>query len=260
MGSPEVCVLKTDGINCEEETAHAFAVAGATPEVVHLNQLRSAERRLGQYSILAIPGGFSYGDDIASGKVLATELISYLSDQLHDFVERGKPIIGICNGFQALVRTGLLPSGRIGQQQVTLTHNQTGHFGCRWVDLAVADSVCRFARAKDFEQQPLPMQVAHGEGRFLGGDAIIQSLIANRQVVFRYAAADRAAAASYPDNPNGSIHDIAGICDPSGMILGMMPHPERSMAAFHPYRVRTETAQHASRIIFNNIVAYAKEM
>ena len=260
MASPEVCVLKADGINCDEEMTNAFQVAGAKPEVVHVNQLRSGERRLGQYGILAIPGGFSYGDDIASGKILATELTSYLSDQLQEFVDKGKPVLGVCNGFQVLVRTGLLPNQTIGEQQVTLAENEVGRFECRWIDLAVGQSACKFISPGDFDEPTLPMHTAHGEGRFFGSDEEVLHLIQNGQVVFRYAKPDLSEPISYPDNPNGSVDNIAGICDQSGLILGMMPHPERSIAAFHSHRVRTEAARSAANIIFGNIVTYAKEM
>lgn len=260
MSNPEVCVLKTDGINCDEEMANAFQVAGATPEVVHVNQLRGGDRRLDQYSVLALPGGFSYGDDIASGKVLATELTSYLADQLQGFVDKGKPVLGVCNGFQVLVRTGLLPNRTLGEQQVTLAENEVGRFDCRWIDLAVGQSVCKFVRPEDFAEQPIPMQTAHGEGRFFGTDTNIERLKNNGQVVFRYTTPDLQEPAGYPENPNGAEDNIAGICDPSGLVLGMMPHPERSIAAFHPYRVRTDAARNAASIIFSNIVTYARGM
>lgn len=260
MSAPNVCILKTDGINCEVEMAHAFQVAGAEAEVTHVNQLREGTRRLYQYSALAIPGGFSYGDDIASGKVLATELTSYLSDQLRDFVDDGKPILGVCNGFQVLVRTGLLPSGRLGDQQVTLAENEIGRFECRWINLAVGRSACKFVRPEEFTELPVPMQIAHGEGRFSGSKETIRKLGENGQIVFRYTTRDQQKPLGYPDNPNGSVDDIAGICDPSGLILGMMPHPERSVEAFHSHRVRTEAARHAANTIFGNIVSYATEM
>lgn len=260
MISPEVCVLKTDGINCDEEMAYAFEVAGAKPEVVHVNQLRNDERRLGHYSVLAIPGGFSYGDDIASGNVLATELTSYLSDQLQDFVDKGKPVLGICNGFQVLVKTGLLPNRTLGEQQVTLANNEVGRFECRWIDLEAGQSASKFVRPEDFAEQPIPMQTAHGEGRFFGNQDDIRQLKENGQVVFRYTTPELKSPAGYPENPNGAVDDIAGICDPSGVVLGMMPHPERSIASFHPHRERTKAAKSAATIIFGNIVDYAKEM
>lgn len=258
MVNPEVCVLKTDGINCDMEMSHAFAVAGANPEVVHVNQLRSGERQLRDFGILAIPGGFSYGDDIASGKVLANELTSYLADQLQEFVDQDKPVLGVCNGFQVLVRTGLLPNRTIGEQQATLAENEIGRFECRWINLAVGESACRFVRPEDFTD-PIPMQTAHGEGRFFANPTDIKQLNEWGQVVFRYTTENGTEPAGYPDNPNGALENIAGVCDPSGLILGMMPHPERSVTAFHPHRIHTESARSAANMLFKNIVAYAHE-
>ncbi len=263
MSKVEVCVLKTDGVNCDEEMAHAFTAAGAEPETVHINQLRSGERRLGDYGVLAIPGGFSYGDGIASGRVLATEMISYLSDQIQNFIDDSKPrpVIGVCNGYQVLIRAGLLPNRTLGQQQATLAENENGRFHCRWIDLKVGQSVCKFVRPEDFVGQPtIAMQTAHGEGRFLASDATIQRLVDNKQVVVRYANPDLSEPVAYPHNPNGSVDDIAGICDPRGVILGMMPHPERSVEAFHPDRTRTELARTAANTIFGNMVSYASEL
>lgn len=261
MTNPDACILKTDGTNCDMETSYAFELAGANPEIVHINQLRSGERRLSDYGILAIPGGFANGDDIAAGKVLATELTSYLSDDLQAFTEQDKPVIGICNGFQVLVRAGFLPNGNIGKQELTLTDNEIGRFECRWIDLKVGQSVCRYIQHNDFDDQPIPMQVAHGEGRLFGDVQDVNDLVENDQIVFRYTNSDLTPAYGiFPDNPNGSMLDTAGICDPSGTVLGMMPHPERSPGAFHPHRVRTESARKASSIIFNNMVNYAKEI
>jgi phosphoribosylformylglycinamidine synthase len=260
MASPEVCVLKTDGINCDLEMAHAFEAAGGSPETVHINQLRSGERSLGDYAALAIPGGFSYGDDIASGKVLATELTSYLSDQLQDFIDKDKPVIGVCNGFQVLVRTGLLPNRSLGEQQATLAGNEIGRFECRWIDLAVGQSACRFVKPENFEEQIIPMQTAHGEGRFFADQTTIDALKENGQVVFRYVSPDGSSAGGFPANPNGALDDIAGVCDPSGTVLGMMPHPERSIGAFHPHRARTAVARTAVSGIFANIINYAKSL
>jgi phosphoribosylformylglycinamidine synthase I len=260
MSNPEVCVLKTDGINCDMEMSHAFESAGARSDLVHVNQLRSAEKRLADYSILAIPGGFSYGDDIASGKVLANELTSYLSDQLQDFTDKNKPVLGVCNGFQVLVKTGLLPNRTIGEQQATLAENEIGRFECRWVNLAVGQSACRFVKPEDFPEQPIPMQIAHGEGRFFASNDNICSMNNNGQVVFRYTTPALESPSGYPDNPNGAVDNIAGICDPSGLVLGMMPHPERSVEAFHPHRARTEVARGAANLLFKNIVQYSKEI
>lgn len=260
MRNPEVCVLKTDGINCDMEMGYAFEVAGATTETVHINQLRSGERTLGNYRALAIPGGFSYGDDIASGKVLATELTSYLSDQLQEFVDDEKPVLGVCNGFQVLVRTGLLPGKTLGSQLATLAENESGRFECRWIDLSVGQSACRFLQPSDIESPSIPMQTAHGEGRFFASDEVITALDASSQTVFRYSQPGGAEAQGFPDNPNGAVKNIAGICDPSGVVLGMMPHPERSIGAFHPYRERTNEAREAALTIFKNIVNYARSV
>ena len=258
MANPNICVLKTDGINCDEEMAYTFEVAGGNPEVVHINELRDGSKVLNNYGALAIPGGFSNGDDIASGRVLATELTSYLADDLRKFVAEEKPILGVCNGDQVLVKTGLLPFGTLNHQTATLIDNEVGVFECRWVDLAVGSSVCKFAQAEDFMDDIIPMQSAHAEGRFFADPSQIKKLHENGQVVFSYITPNGTKPAGYPENPNGSVDDIAGICDPSGLILGMMPHPERSINAFHPHRIRTETARHAAVTIFRNIVNFVE--
>ncbi|HUA12949.1 MAG TPA: phosphoribosylformylglycinamidine synthase I [Candidatus Sulfotelmatobacter sp.] len=260
MANPNVCVLKTDGINCDMEMAYAFEAAGGQTETVHVNQLRSGDRNLGDYGILAIPGGFSYGDDIASGKVLATELTSYLSDQLQTFIDTDRPVIGVCNGFQVLVRTGLLPNRSLGEQQATLADNDIGRFECRWVDLQVGRSACRFISPEDFEEKPIPIQTAHGEGRFFAKPTTVEALREKGQIVFRYVSPEGGKADGFPFNPNGSLEDIAGICDPKGLVLGMMPHPERSTAAFHPHRAKTDAARAASTVIFLNIIKYARSL
>lgn len=261
MVNPNVCVLKADGINCDEEMSYAFEVAGALPDVVHVNQLRDGTRQLGNYAILAIPGGFSYGDDINSGKILANELTTQLSDEVQAFIDQGRPVLGVCNGFQVLVRSGLLPNGTLGQQRVTLAENSVGHFECRWVDLIVGESVCRFAQPDDFTVQPIPMHVAHGEGRFIGREGEADGLLARGQVVFRYSTPGGSPAeGSFPSNPNGSSLDIAGVCDPRGVILGLMPHPERYGKDGLPHRNRVLVPSDVSKVIFSNIVSYAAEL
>lgn len=258
---PEICVLKTDGINCEEEMAHAFTVSGASVQIIHVNELRDGSKRLENSQVLGLPGGFSHGDDVAAGKILAVELTSRLSDQIQRFVDAKKPILGVCNGFQALVRTGLLPNRTLGEQQATLAHNEIGHLVCRWVDLAPLLSTCQFFQPEDFDEATFPIQTAHGEGNYISPPGDMSDLIENGQLVFQYANPNNLSQlAIYPHNPNGSEYGIAGICDPSGLILGMMPHPERSITAFHPHRIRTEVARNAANVIFNNIVNYAKEM
>jgi len=260
MNAPEVCVLKTDGINCDYEMAHAFETAGAEATHVHVNELRDRTVSLEDFDILALPGGFSYGDDVASGKILATELTSFLADQLHEFVEDDKPILGICNGFQVLVKTGLLPYGNLGNQSMSLIENESGKFVCRWVDLQPAYSVSKFVDPDEFEETPVTMQVAHGEGRFYGREMEVLDLAASGLVVFRYSSRWGSSPDGYPDNPNGSFDDIAGITDPSGLILGMMPHPERSIAGFPADIRRKASAHNAASLLFKNIVDYARQM
>ncbi|KJS16221.1 MAG: phosphoribosylformylglycinamidine synthase [Peptococcaceae bacterium BRH_c4b] len=256
---PPVCVLRTDGTNCDEETFYAFAKAGGDCRMVHVNQLRSGEEKLSSYHILALPGGFSYGDDVHSGKVLAVELTSLLKEQLQEFVEAGKPVLGICNGFQVLVRTGLLPERKIGTINTTLMHNDSGKFECRWVNLLVEDSPCIFTRG--MTEKTISIQVAHGEGRFYTDPETLNRIESSRQVVFRYCDAGGKATALYPANPNGSLNAIAGICDETGLVMGLMPHPERFVEKTqHPNWRRGIEGDPHGLAVFQNAVSYAREM
>lgn len=257
---PQVCVLKTDGINCDEETVHAFATAGATPRTVHVNELRSGDDNLRNYQILAIPGGFSYGDDVASGKILALELNSYLGDQIDDFVQSRKGLVlGVCNGFQVLVRTGLLPFGTMGEMQATLSHNDSGHFECRWINLKAEDAnACVFLEGMN---GTVCYQVAHGEGKFFARQPELDRVETKRLVVFRYCDRLGNPAQAYPLNPNGSLNAIAGITDPSGRILGLMPHPERFIRPTqHPNWRRIPDLKPQGLPIFEKMVSYAAQM
>jgi len=256
MTKPRVIVLRAAGSNCDMETHYAFEYAGARAEMIHINRLLRGEVPLADYQILAIPGGFTYGDDISAGKILANELRYKLAEQLTAFHQAGKLIIGICNGFQVLVKAGLLPALDFAAgQQVTLVHNDSGKFEDRWVYLRVLESPCVFTT-------PMPEQlyfpVAHAEGKFaVSHPEVLERLEANRQIVFRYCTADGGAAA-YPANPNGSVRDIAGICDPTGRILGLMPHPERHIdPTNHPRWMREGAAPEGDgAAIFHNAVAY----
>lgn len=257
---PQVCVLKTDGINCDEELANAFVTAGGRPHTVHVNELRAGEDHLRNYQILAIPGGFSYGDDIASGKILALELNSYLGDQINDFVERQKGLVlGVCNGFQVLVRTGLLPFGTMGQMQATLSHNDSGHFECRWINLKPEDkNACAFLEGMS---RTVSYQVAHGEGKFFARPPDLERVEAERLVVFRYCDRLGNPTQEYPMNPNGSLNGIAGITDPTGRILGLMPHPERYIRPTqHPNWRRMEDLKPQGLPLFERMVSYAAQM
>ena len=263
--SVRVIILRAAGTNCDEETARAFAMVGAEPELVHVNVLKKKKSVLDKYHILALPGGFTYGDDVASGKVLANELRSSLKDQFSKFVSEGKPVIGICNGFQVLVKMGLLP-GLTGPEKFrvegSLSLNDSGRFVDKWVYLKSEDQ-----GAKCVWTYGLPdiiyMPIAHAEGKFIPKDKrTLKKLNDNGQVVFRYAAPPGTGPVS-PYNPNGSVDDIAGICDPSGRVLGMMPHPERHITYLqHPRWRRYEEDRSLMGIgleIFKNGVKFAAD-
>ncbi len=225
---PRACVLKADGTNCEIETAHALEAVGARADIVPMNRLRWGEARLDAYDLLVLPGGFSYGDDVSSGKVMAVELMSFLADALAGFVAAGRPVVGICNGFQVLVRTGLLPFGELGRQSATLVQNESGRYECRWVTVAPEGDSAFVEGLPPIVRLP----VANGEGRFRAEPAVMDRIEAAGLVALRYVDAAGAPTAAYPANPNGSQNAIAGLCDPTGRILGLMPHPERYLAPF----------------------------
>ncbi len=253
------CLLFTAGTNCDRETDVALRLAGAEPETLHINRLREKPELLRDYQLLVIPGGFSYGDYIASGRIFASEFTHHLASEVRRFHDDGKLILGICNGFQVLVRSGLLPAtaGLFQQQTTTLESNESGRFEDRWVHLRTEPSPCVFTR--DFAET-CELPVAHAEGRFAVLDrATLGEIESAGQVVFRYVAAD-GRDADYPDNPNGSVAGIAGICDPSGRILGMMPHPERFVRPEqHPRWHRSRPARPAGMRVFANAVSYAEE-
>lgn len=259
LNQPRVCILRTDGTNCDEETAYAFSKAGGRPHLVHVNELRSNADSLRNYAILAIPGGFSYGDDIASGVVWANELISFLRDQLQGFVSDERLILGICNGFQVLVRTGLLPLQTMRKQQAVLTSNDSGRFECRWVELFVIESSCVFTAGLAGQRLELP--VAHGEGKFVAPPAVLRELEVQQLGVLTYADKHTTMTANYPANPNGSAMSVAGVCDPTGRIFGLMPHPERFVEPTqHPNWRRLEYGKPHGLAIFENAVRVAADL
>ena len=239
MKKPKVCILRTAGTNCDKETAFAFSLAGASADLVHINNLVNTKVSIADYHILALPGGFSYGDDIASGKIFANELKYKLADDLKKFIQDGKLIIGICNGFQILVKSGLLPGNDQLVQEASLIINDSGKFEDRWVYLksqitkhlpigqaGKLQTKCIWARNLP---EIIYLPVAHGEGKFiLENKKILKRLKDNGQVVFQYSNA-QGKLSGYPDNPNGALENIAGICDKTGRILGLMPHPERNI-------------------------------
>jgi phosphoribosylformylglycinamidine synthase len=253
-----VCILFAAGTNCDQESAYAFELCGASADVVHINRFRSGECTLADYQILLIPGGFSYGDYVASGRILANELKHFLRQQLERFIADGKLIFGICNGFQVLVTSGLLPAfeAPFEAQSVTLDTNDSGKYEDRWVNLKVEDSPCVFTKGIE---SPVYLPVAHAEGKFLTSSSqTLGRLQQNRQVCLRYTALD-GEPPSFPDNPNGSEDGIAGICDPTGRVFGLMPHPERFIRReHHPHWHRARAVKPQGIAIFQNAVDYAK--
>lgn len=230
MTQPRALILHAPGTNRDGDLAHALSLAGACPEIQPLSQLASSKANWKDYHLLALPGGFSYGDALGAGRLWALDLQTWLYDLIHEFSRNHKPVIGICNGFQALVKTGVLPGSRQIEpvRQATLTFNLSGHFECRWVAL-LPNSLNPSPWLKDLPVLECP--VAHGEGRFLMARGIH---LPPEQVALRYARPDGSPAnGEYPANPNGSPGDIAGVTNPDGNILGLMPHPEDHV---HPHQ------------------------
>lgn len=264
MKKPKACVLRAAGTNCDKETAFAFLKVGAEVELAHINKFISGQRNFSDYQILAIPGGFTYGDDIAAGKILANELRFKLAQEVKKFIQDGKLIIGICNGFQILVKAGLLPGNDAWLQEASLTINDSAKFEDRWVYLR--SPVRLFARSpvKCIWVKNIPeiiyLPVAHGEGKFVTQDKeVLQRLKKNKQIVFQYCDG-KGGLKGYPDNPNGSQENIAGICDTTGRIFGLMPHPERHINVLqHPRWMQNKNRQAGDGLqIFRNGVEYAK--
>ncbi|MBU8848031.1 MAG: phosphoribosylformylglycinamidine synthase subunit PurQ [Desulfobacterales bacterium] len=226
MKKVNALILTGFGLNCDNETAHVFELAGARSHKIHINALVSGKIKLADFHILAFGGGFSWGDDHGAGVIQALKLKDHIGQDLLNFVAQGKLIIGICNGFQALVNLGLLPGfdSDYTKRSVSITFNDCGNFRDQWVHLAAnTQSPCIFTKNIDIADYP----VRHGEGKVIAGQKVIDTLLANNQVVFRYADIQGIPAkGAFPLNPNGSMEDIAGICDPTGRIFGLMPHPE----------------------------------
>ncbi|MEW6008829.1 MAG: phosphoribosylformylglycinamidine synthase I [Candidatus Omnitrophota bacterium] len=253
---PNVAVLRTAGTNCDRETVFAFNLAGARAELLHINNFISSRKNLSDFDILAIPGGFSYGDDIAAGKILANELKYRLKDDILKFIASNKLVIGICNGFQVLVKAGILPGSpdkkiKTLEQQVTLTTNDSDKFEDRWVylrktkgdrrNLPTGKAGTKYIWTKNLPEI-ISLPVAHGEGKFVAKDKqTLEKLKRNGQVIFQYCD-EKGELSGYPYNPNGSVDNIAGICDETGRIFGLMPHPER-----HIYKIQSPLSSLSSR-------------
>lgn len=246
-------VIRAAGVNCDQETIHALKAAGADSELVHINQLLAGRVRLHPYHMIVVPGGFSYGDDISAGKVLANEFRGRLKDQLQRFVESKKPIVGVCNGFQVLVKAGLLPGfqGVDAEQTATLAQNDSARFQCEWIRLKTESCAAKWLSGVP---AIIDLPIAHGEGKFITIDPkTLATLKKNRQIAFRYTGR----------NPNGSDDDIAGICNPQGNVIGLMPHPERFLTRYQhpdwPSRAVKDNSDWGDGYWFwNSVVAYAK--
>ena len=242
---PKAIILRGTGTNCDMETFNSFKYVGAEPELVHINQLLSGEKKVLDYSIMAFPGGFSYGDDISAGKIYAVKM-SRLSADFGAFIKDKRPVLGICNGFQILVKTGFLPENEAGAQVSTLYTNDCGHFLAKWIKLKInKKSPCIFTKGLPDE---IELPIAHGEGKFIVEDKKVMAGLVERELH----------AMTYAENPNGSMLDIAGITNSSGTCFGLMPHPERNFFAWqHPDRPAAARGAAAGYQFFRNAVDYA---
>lgn len=257
---PKVLILYGYGINCDNETQYGFELAGADAEKVHINELINKEKKLKDYQILALPGGFSFGDDISAGRVLANKFKYNLQKELDNFINKGKLIIGICNGFQAMVKLGILPSleRKSKKEDVTLIFNDSGRFEDRWVYLKINEkSKCIWT--KGIKKLYLPIR--HGEGKFISKNKEIrEKLKKSEQIVLQYSSKEGNPSSNYPFNPNGSEDNIAGICDETGRIFGIMPHPEGFLFPQNHPRWTRERIQEGEGIkIFKNAVEFLKK-
>jgi len=249
-------ILRAPGTNCDVETAFAFERAGAQVDLIHVNELIQRRRPFSNYQVMVIPGGFTYGDDISAGRILANELRFKLKDGIQKFIDDGRLILGICNGFQVLVKAGILPESTCeNSQSLTLAGNDSGRFECRWVYLrANKTSPCIFTRGINLMYLP----VAHGEGKVVVEPGALEEL----NVALYYADETGDIRAGYPHNPNGSLNNIAGICDATGRIFALMPHPERFIRwTQHPRWSREHPQDYGDGYrIFLNAVEWSKSI
>ena len=280
MAQVRAIVLRAAGINCDMETEYGLELAGAKAQRVHINRIIEDKGMLDDFQIIVFPGGFSYGDDVAAGKILANQVVHHLSEAVEKFIDAGKLVLGICNGFQVLVKAGILPGDckesategisprdrentekerllKADNQSVTITYNDSGKFEDRWVYLAPQSERCVFIE----RGRQIYLPIAHGEGKVVTKDqATLERLKSEGRIAFKYVDKD-GQDGEYPVNPNGSIESIAGLTDGTGRVLGLMPHPERFVRATqHPRWTRREKdADPDGMTIFNNAVKHVRE-
>lgn len=259
MAEVKAIVLRAAGINCDMETEYALKAAGANAERVHINRMIEDKGLLDGVQIIVFPGGFSYGDDVAAGKILANQVIHHLSEAIRKFVDDGKLVLGICNGFQVLVKAGILPGNNLNKQRqsVTITYNDSGKFEDRWVYLAPQTERCIFIEAG----RQIYLPIAHGEGKVVTYDEeVLQQLKSEGHVAFKYVD-ENGEEGDYPINPNGSVDSIAGLTDSTGRVLGLMPHPERHVRhTQHPHWLRLGGKKDGDGMgIFANAVRFVRE-
>lgn len=259
MTEVKAIVLRAAGINCDMETCYALELAGATVQSLHINRIIENKDLLENFQIIVFPGGFSYGDDVAAGKILSNQIIHHLAESLKKFIDDSKLVLGICNGFQVLVKTGILPgNGTLGRQEsVTITYNNSGKFEDRWVYLAPQTKKCVFIEP----ERQIYLPIAHGEGKVVTKDkATLEELESAGHIAFRYVDKN-GQQGDYPINPNGSMNSIAGLTDTTGRVMGLMPHPERFIRhTQHPHWSRLENKDAADGMtIFNNAVKYIQQ-
>ncbi|MBC8481362.1 MAG: phosphoribosylformylglycinamidine synthase I [Planctomycetes bacterium] len=259
MAKVKALVLRAAGINCDLETQHALQLAGADADRTHINRIIEQKNLLEDYQIIVFPGGFSYGDDIAAGRILANQITHHLYEPLKKFIDQGKAVLGICNGFQVLVKSGILPALDSQQKNdlVTITENDNGKFDDRWVHLQPGTDKCIFINPN----QRIYLPIAHGEGKVVTKDEnVLETLKKNGHIAFRYVD-ENGSQGTWPINPNGSIDSIAGLTDTTGRVLGLMPHPERFIRKTqHPRWTRLNNDNTPDGMsIFNNAVKYIEQ-
>lgn len=260
MSRPRGMILQAPGINCDPETAHAVDASGGEAVPVHISELEDGSRRIRDFDMLWVPGGFSYGDSIRAGAILGATLRVQFAEELNDFVASGRPVVGVCNGYQTLVESGLLPAGRIdptSKKESSLTANENGKFNCGWTLIKVGKSACRYISPELVDSvQHIP--VANAEGRRVISPDVTAP---TDQVVFSYVTDSGEVATSYPANPSGSLDGVAATCDPSGVVLGMMPHPERAFTRYQHQNWRGGEGENPfGAILFRAIINHAKQL